>query len=403
MRFIISDLSTMTVGEQWRNSKLNSDNCHIIDGIYYYNYYNKYAIILKSEETLRTIILPESVIIPDKTILPVEEINYIAFAETDIERVVIPKTIRRIQRDAFRDCKKLKSVQFCGNIDRMEEECFINCSSLERIYLPLHVEKIERACFQGCTSLREFKLPENMTEIPNSMFEGCTSLTSLELPPNITSIGYNSFSYCTGLKEIILGKNISDVGWEAFKNCTNFYSLTITNPNMSIGSEAFGRCSSLRTINLPTANYILEDSGFIGCTSLDKNKLKHTEYGEYLEKRWKDDVKSEKIRKLREKKWYRIWEGIWEGAQTILVLLMLAPIALVGFFLFAIFAQSFVAIATIVGIALLVGLIIFGIYEHFSDDRVNIDWDKVMNNPVLIIAIFVISAIITIVYIIHLF
>lgn len=389
----------MTVGEQRRNSKLNSDSCHIIDGIYYYNSYNEYAIVLKAEETLRTIILPESVTFPDKTTVPVEEINYIAFAETDIERVVIPKSIRRIQQDAFRDCKKLRSVQFSGNIERMEEDCFINCSSLEKIYLPEHVENIERACFQGCTSLKDFKLPENMTEIPSSMFEGCTCLTTLKLPPNITKIGYNSFSYCTGLKEIVLGKNVSDVDWEAFKNCTNLYSLTITNPKMTIGSEAFGRCSSLRIINLPSSDYKLEDSGFIGCTSLDKNRLIHTEHGDFLQKRWEDDLKAEKYRKLREKKWYRIWEG----AQMVLFLLMLAPIALIGFFLFAFFAQSFVAIATIVGIVLLIGLVIFGLYEHFSGDRVNIDWDKVMNNPVLIISILVISAIITIVYIIHLF
>lgn len=387
----------MTYGERRLNQMLNSTDCHIIDGIYFYHdHYNKSAIVLKAEASLRNVIIPETISLCNgEIVIPIEELYYCAFAGTDIESVVIPKTVKKLQQCVFRGCKKLKSIKFCGDIEKIEEECFQDCTSIERIILPKYVGSVERACFMGCTSLKEFVLPDNMTSIPCSMFAGCPNLLSLNLPPQIIEIEYNSFSSCDGLKEIVLGENIIKVNWEAFKNCKNLRSLTISNPQMEIGSESFGGCTSLKTIHVPSIEYRLNDSSFIGCTNLDNQViLQHTEYGDYLRKRWKEDLKAEKQRKLREKKWYPIWDGV----QTALILLMLVPIAIIGYFLFAIFASSVASIIMVLGFIIIL-LFLFGfILEKLTGESINFDLQKLLNSKFLIVTVFALGTIIAIVY-----
>lgn len=383
----------MTVGEEWKDRCLKSDNCHIIDGIYYYSDYLNSAVVLKAEPYLRNIIIPETVTFPDNRIIPVERIDYIAFAGTDIESVTIPKTCVYLGQAAFRDCKKLKSVKFNGNLEYINEECFSGCESIETIILPKYVGKITRGCFQGCTCLKEFVLPENVTEIESTMFMGCTNLLRLELQANITKIGYCSFEGCTGLKEIVFGENIVEVGWEAFKNCANLERITIKNNETKLSTLCFYGCTSLHTLVLPSNRFPLEDTCFVGCTKLDEQNLYyHTEFGDDLRRKWKEEVKAEKHRQIKKKWWY----PIWTGAQGLFFLALLIPIGLIGFALFSVFAQTFTAIAIIVFVLLAAIGIAIAIFEHFVDGRVSFDYGKIMSNDYIIIAIFVISAIITI-------
>lgn len=329
----------MTVGEEWRERMLKSENCHIVDGIYYYTEYFQYAVVVKAEPYLKSIVIPETIMFPGRNHrIPVERLSYIAFADTDITSVTIPQTVKYLSQSVFENCKNLKSVVFCGDVEWIQEDCFSGCSSLERIVLPQKVEHLSSRCFSGCSSLREFVLPENITEIPCSMFRGCTSLVSLKFPQNIKTIGSWSFEDCTGLKEVNFDKNILNIGNESFKGCTNLEKITISNKETEIDSSAFYGCRSLQIIETPSDDYKLKDSSFIGCVKLDNNTLlEHTEFGDYLKKKWKEEVKAEKHRR-NQKKW---WFPIWEGSQLVVLLILLAPIALVGFVLFSVLPRSF--------------------------------------------------------------
>ena len=127
--------------------------------------------------------------------------------------------------------------------------------------------------------------------------------------------------------------------------------------------------------------------------------MEHTEFGDYLKKKWKEEVKAEKHRR-NQKKW---WFPIWEGSQLVVLLILLAPIALVGFVLFSVFAQVFSAIAMVVVSIIILGIIIAAIIEHFSDGSINFDYEKLMGNEFVVIALLVISAIITIAIVMRLF
>lgn len=390
----------MTIGEERRERMFKSKDCHVINGIYYYRDYEGSARVLKAEPNISFIELPESIILPNGEKLIVETIDYIAFANTDIESIVIPKSVKRLGRCAFEGCTELINVRFCGDLERIEEECFMSCTKMESIVLPSNVGRIERACFASCKSLKRFKLPLNMTCIANFMFGYCTSLTTIELPPYITGIGYCSFEGCTGLTNICFNENITSIGDEAFAYCTSLKNIEINNPNLSIGSESFRGCTSLETIILPSQDYILEESSFIGCINLkQQNALRQSEYGNYLKERWKKEQKEEKYRRLREKKWYQIWEV----SQTVLIALLLVPFAIAGVILFGSFAISFGAVAQIVGLIILLGIILITIWEWITGNNVNIDIDGILNSKIIIFIILVIALILTAIILSHLF
>jgi len=63
--------------------------------------------------------------------LKVECISDAAFAyHSEIERIVIPNTVRRIKMAAFGSCPKLESVEFLGDIEILDEYVFLEFSAV---------------------------------------------------------------------------------------------------------------------------------------------------------------------------------------------------------------------------------------------------------------------------------
>ena len=71
-----------------------------------------------------------------------------------MESVMIPASVRRIEKEAFRGCQLLKSVKFA-----------------EGSYL----EQIDELCF-AYSGVQEVKLPENLRISARNAFEGCKNL-----------------------------------------------------------------------------------------------------------------------------------------------------------------------------------------------------------------------------------
>ncbi len=385
----------MTVGEERRERMLKSENCHIVDGIYYYTERFKYAVVVKAEPYLKSIVIPETITFPGSNKkIPVERLSYMAFAYTDITSVTIPQTVKYLSQSVFACCKSLKSVIFCGDVEWIQEDCFSGCSSLERIVLPQKVEHLSSRCFSGCCSLREFVLPENITEIPCSMFCGCTSLITLKFPQNIKTIDSWSFEGCTGLKEVCFDKNILIIGNESFKGCTNLEKITILNKETEIDPSAFQGCSSLQIIETPSNDYKLKDSSFVGCVKLDKSiPLEHTEYGDYLKKEWKKEVKEEKYRRNQGKWWFPIWKG------SLFVVLFI--LFIIGSLLFSGLVMVVVTFVIVYVSLLILVTGIGALLESFSGGRIEFDINKIMANGWGIATMTVISAIVTIVIVVR--
>lgn len=211
------------------------------------------------------------------------EIGSEVFAGTGVESIDIPDSVESIGSEAFSKCEKLSNIKLPHNTNytTIEKELFYECYSLKEIEIPDNVTFLGSRnqsatytglCFGGCTSLEKVKLPNKLERIGSSCFLACTNLTTLEIPNTVTDIYDEAFSAC-GFKEINLPDNLTYLGKKAFLNCFDLKNITIPGGVETIEESTFENCNSLETVNTnPPAEGLksIKDMAFAGCTSLEK-------------------------------------------------------------------------------------------------------------------------------------
>ena len=190
------------------------------------------------------------------------------------------------------------------------KHCFFACDNLEKIVIPESVIRMENNPFSGCTKLTV----ENHS--PYYHFEngiiynkykttviGClngTRIDRLVIPDTVTLISRNSFWNCKGIKKIVITENVNRIGYNPFSGCENLLLESespmflceggvIYNANKThilcatgravgkhfcvpdgvthIGRGVFSGCADMESIDLNRVSYI-DKSSFTSCTSL---------------------------------------------------------------------------------------------------------------------------------------
>ena len=77
-------------------------------------------------------------------------INNFAFSNTSIEKISIPSNVVKIGKQAFSECKKLKTIEFGKNsrLNSIEEFAFQK-SSLENLSIPSCVSELKEGWCRG--------------------------------------------------------------------------------------------------------------------------------------------------------------------------------------------------------------------------------------------------------------
>lgn len=101
------------------------------------------------------------------------------FSFSDIEKVIIPNTVRVLGEDAFVRCRHLDVVIFepDSRLERIEKCCFNMCEIAE-IVLPESVQYIGDSCFSH-NGLKRIVIPKSVREIGNLAFSYCYILSSV--------------------------------------------------------------------------------------------------------------------------------------------------------------------------------------------------------------------------------
>lgn len=146
------------------------------------------------------------------------------------DRYTIPDGIEKIADNAFSNSKNITEINFPSSVKEIGDNAFGNCTYLEHIELPASLESIGDGAFYGC-SLRSLVLPDNVTSIGSSVFSNCDSLTEVTLPANLKSIPEYAFYSCEKLQKAVLPEGLERIEKEAFGYC---YALTDINFPMSI-------------------------------------------------------------------------------------------------------------------------------------------------------------------------
>ena len=158
--------------------------CKTIDGILY------------SKDMSALLVCPrgknESITIPEG----VTEIKAFAFANSEIEEVSFPDSLKKIEKHAFYECSRLKEVSF-----------------------PDSLKKIEKLAFYECSRLKSVDFGNGIDEIDGAMAFAYCSITKLEIPSQIKTIGDGAFYNCDKLKEVKFNEGLQKVGNDAFFGC----------------------------------------------------------------------------------------------------------------------------------------------------------------------------------------
>ena len=190
------------------------------------------------------------------------------------------------------------------------KHCFFACDNLERIVIPESVIRMENNPFSGCTKLSvenhspfyHFESGVIYNKFKTTVI-GClngTQIDRLTLPDTVTLISRNAFWNCKGIKNLVISKNVDRIGYNPFAGSENIllesrspavhcengvlYSVDKTEllctTNRAIGKRfkvpdtvtrinrgVFSGCKDLESIDLNNVTYI-DKSSFTSCTSL---------------------------------------------------------------------------------------------------------------------------------------
>jgi len=155
-----------------------------------------------------------------------------AFAEcSNLKSIIIPKSVKIINKDAFVMCTSLESVTFEeeSKLDTIGESAFGGCRNLKSIIIPKSVKIIDRDAFVMCTSLESVTFEEgsNLIVIRYGAFSNCKKLEKIIIPKSVREIKENAFLNCKLLKEVVFekGSKFIIIDPKAFKGCDNIPDL----------------------------------------------------------------------------------------------------------------------------------------------------------------------------------
>ncbi len=218
---------------------------------------------------------------------------------------MIPSTVTRICRRAFRGCSSLTSVTISSNVEEIDAGAFQGCSSLTSVTIPSSVEKIGDEAFQGCSSLTSVTIPSSVEWIGTRAFSDCPNLTEglvvdpenvfyiswngllieeydydgyggsdlenfhtalvrgvngvVEIPFGVTKIGVGAFSGCSGLTDVMIPSSVELIDERAFEGCIGLAGVTVPSSVEYVGERAFKGCVNLTSVAVPASVVSYDD------------------------------------------------------------------------------------------------------------------------------------------------
>lgn len=119
----------------------------------------------------------------------------------NLEVVLMPKDVTRIETQAFWQCPNLKTIELPAKLEQIDFWGFSGCSKLTNVMLPNTLKELGSGAFDACSSIKEIVLPESLVSMSTAVFRN-TGLKTIILPKNLNSIGSWCFEYCKDLMEV---------------------------------------------------------------------------------------------------------------------------------------------------------------------------------------------------------
>ncbi len=144
--------------------------------------------------------------------------KYEPTSDSGVELVIPEKAggvyVSEIAKEVFRDCKAIKTVSIPASMKKIGKNAFRNCSNLEGVYIT------DVAGWAGIAFDEIYSNPI-MNEKCQKLYLNGELLETLSFPAHVTRIEPYTFYMCLSLKKITISYNINFIGKLAFVGVTS--------------------------------------------------------------------------------------------------------------------------------------------------------------------------------------
>lgn len=220
---------------------------------------------------------------------PLVEIASEAFGKiADLEKVILPQTVKTIGSSAFAECPALKEVYLPASVVNISEDAF-NESPNVTLYVEKDSYAEKFAVEHGMTY--EFYTPEPLTDMPEekkpqavygqkyeedltydiiydytgapvcgvTAWNSTSDVKNLTIPNQIDGVDVrvikeDAFAECHNLDTVVLPETLESVGKSAFRDCEKLRKVCFLENVFSIADDAFEEASQV-TICAPKNSY----------------------------------------------------------------------------------------------------------------------------------------------------
>ena len=187
-----------------------------------------------------------------------------------LKELIIPESVEEIGRNLLFFSMKVEKVRLPDNLEVMNDMLFAECKELKEVNIPSKVREIYGGIFDGCLKAPASiaVLPETVEILGGDFCGAVPSIESVVVPPNVR-IMKKAYSGLPNLKKVTIQTNkLTEIGEDAFYGCDNLEDINIPDGVTRIGKGAFELNFSLRKINIPSSVTYIAENAF-ACAHLD--------------------------------------------------------------------------------------------------------------------------------------
>ena len=226
------------------------------------------------EGTDTNIVVPDTIDGRKVTVLGNSTFQYCTQA-SDIESVTLPDSLTTIEKNAFYNCEKLKSVTIPQNVSSIGLAAFVEGlseSSLTEIKVdpenPYFSEKDGVVFSKDGTKLivfpsgrsGDYQIPDGTVSVGDYAFYYCVNVSSITVPGSVRSLGEGAFGNCSSLTKAVLNEGLEEIGEYAFQSSSGIRDIIIPASVKSVGKNGLCLSSGCRIRVLSTDTVWADDA-----------------------------------------------------------------------------------------------------------------------------------------------
>lgn len=186
-------------------------------------------------------------------------------AYPDVKKVILPKSVKYVQKNAFMSCYNLETVEMPA-VETIGVWAFRDCYKLKYVKLPSTLTDLGSQAFCNSSAFAEGGLTLDMSEVNGEVVADSSNSLLLNCRDDFLVNGKQGVH---GVKKVILPSNITEIPNRLFKACSNLEWVTYyTDKVDSDGNKILAGADKGNGVYLPEGVTYINYGAFTDCSKI---------------------------------------------------------------------------------------------------------------------------------------